>query len=57
MERYRESGECANGLYVWLSHMIVIERLTKLNVDRAAQDLVQSGEFRNAFEGPFYTEP
>jgi hypothetical protein len=56
MERYRESGECANGLYIWSSHMIVIERLTKMNVDRAVQDLVQSGEFRNAFEGPFHVE-
>lgn len=56
MERYGESGECANGLYVWCSHMIVIQRLTKLNVDRAIQDLMQSGEFRNAFEGPLSPE-
>lgn len=57
MERYRESRECANGLYVWSSHMIVIQRLTKSNVDLAIRDLMQSGEFRNAFEGPFHPEP
>lgn len=57
MERYSESGECANGLYVWSSHMIVIQRITKMNVERAVGDLIQSGEFRNAFEGPFLIEP
>ncbi len=56
MERYRESGECANGLYFWSSHMIVIQRLTKVKVDRAIQDLIQSGELPSAFEGPFHAE-
>jgi hypothetical protein len=56
MDQYRESGECANGLYVWATHMIVIDHLTKANVERAVQDLIESGEFATAFEGPFATE-
>jgi hypothetical protein len=53
MERYAESGECGNGLYVWASHMIIIARLTKDDVERAVTDLMKSGEFKQAFEGPF----
>lgn len=52
MEKYRESGECANGLYVWSSHMIVVDRLTKETVERTVADLLETGEFLTAFEGP-----
>ena len=52
MERYRETGECADGLYVWSTNMIVIARITTENVERAIADLIQSGEFAKAFEGP-----
>jgi hypothetical protein len=52
LERYHESGECAGGLYVWAAHMIVIERLTKQNVERAVADLIANDEFSVAFEGP-----
>jgi len=52
LDRYRESGECAGGLYVWAAHMIVIEQLTKENVKRAVADLIASDEFTVAFEGP-----
>jgi hypothetical protein len=53
MEKYRETGECAGGLYVWSAHMVVIARLTSANVERAVADLLESGEFAAAFEGPF----
>lgn len=52
LDRYSESGECAGGLYVWAVHMIVIERLTKANVERAVADLIANDEFTPAFEGP-----
>src|SRR5262249_38411945 len=57
MENYRETGECANGLYVWSTHMIVIERLTKANVERAIADLIDSGEFSTAFERTLDSAP
>lgn len=51
-DHYRETGECRHGLYFWASHMIVIETLTWENVESAVSDLIQSGEFETAFEGP-----
>jgi len=50
MAAYQESGECAGGLYVWSTHMIVLDRLTKANVEAAVADLIQTGEFARAFE-------
>jgi hypothetical protein len=50
LERYRETGECEGGLYVWAAHMIVIEQLTKANVRRAVSDLIANAEFTRAFE-------
>ena len=53
LEKYRETGECAGGLYVWSTHMMVVARLTTENVERTIADLLKSGEFTSAFEGPF----
>jgi hypothetical protein len=53
LEKFRESGECAGGLYVWSTRMIVVERLTKANVERVIADLLDTGELPTAFEGPF----
>jgi hypothetical protein len=55
MENYRETGECAAGLYVWSANMIVVSRLTRENIERAVADLLASGEFGAAFEGPLST--
>jgi hypothetical protein len=52
MEGYRESGECASGLYVWSSHMVVVNQLTTETVEQTVADLLASGEFSSAFEGP-----
>jgi hypothetical protein len=52
LDKYNETGECANGLYLWSAHMILITRLTKENVETAVADLLTSGEFAEAFEGP-----
>lgn len=56
MEKYKETGECAHGLYVWSTHMIVISRLTLENVERAVADLIENDEFDVAFEGPLTDE-
>jgi hypothetical protein len=52
MDKYRETGECGGGLYVWSVHMIVVARLTRENVERTVADLLRSGEFATAFDGP-----
>jgi len=50
MENYRETGECAGGLYVWSRNMIVVERLTKEAIQNTVANLIQNGEFASAFE-------
>jgi hypothetical protein len=50
MAAHRETGECAHGLYLWSTHMIVVDRLTRVNVERVVADLLGSGEFTSAFE-------
>ena len=50
MERYQDSGECAQGLYCWASRMIVIRRLTADAIETAIADLLETREFESAFE-------
>lgn len=52
MRRYRDSGECRGGLYVWATDMIVVETLTRDVIEAAVDDLIQSGELASAFSGP-----
>ena len=52
-EHYKETGECAHGLYFWASHPIIVDRLTWENVQATVSSLIESGEFASAFEGPF----
>ena len=47
---YRNTGECAQGLYVWSTYMLVVETLTLPNVERVVADLLATGEFVRAFE-------
>jgi hypothetical protein len=49
MERYTQSGECAQGLYVWAAEMIVIRSVTYEAIQTAVADLIETGEFRRAF--------
>lgn len=56
LARYEQTGECAYGLYVWSTYMIVIKRLTKQDVERVIADLLVKGEFNVAFEGPVSAE-
>jgi hypothetical protein len=52
MRRYRESGECANGLYVWATRMIVMEQISRRAIEEMVKDLIESEEFASAFDGP-----
>jgi hypothetical protein len=47
MARYRESGECANGAYVWASDMIVVAELSQAVIDTAVADLIATGEIES----------
>ncbi len=50
--RYRDTGECANGLYIWASHMIVLPTLDRDSIEAVVADLIKTGEFTSAFAGP-----
>ncbi len=49
LERYRHTGECCSGLYLWASNMIIVSTLTKESVRSTIADLMASGEFEVAF--------
>lgn len=53
LRQYRVSGECANGLYVWASHMIVLATLDRKSIEAVVEDLIKTGEFVSAFDGPY----
>lgn len=44
MVRWGRTGECANGLYVWATNMIVVQEITQAVIRRVAQDLVETGD-------------
>ena len=44
MARWGRTGECANGLYVWATNMIVVQEITHAVVRSVAQDLVETGD-------------
>jgi hypothetical protein len=48
-EKNRKSGECAGGLYLWASNMILVRDLSTATIERAVDDLVACDEFRSAF--------
>lgn len=44
MARWGRTGECASGLYVWATNMIVVQEITHAVINRVAQDLVETGD-------------
>jgi hypothetical protein len=51
-KKYQRSGECLSGRYVWSTNMIIVDRLTRESVESIVADLLSSGEFESAFDGP-----
>lgn len=50
--KYRETGECASGKYLWAANMIIVESLDEETIETAIADLMATGEFGSAFDGP-----
>lgn len=48
----RATGECASGKYLWAANMIIVESLDEETIETAVADLMATGEFQQAFEGP-----
>lgn len=52
LDSYRRTGECAGGTYIWASNMILVRELNLDVVRRTVADLLETGEFSSAFDGP-----
>lgn len=49
MADYKETGECANGLYFWTSDMLIVQRLTEQTICEIVENLLAEGEFASVF--------
>ena len=49
MKDYKETGECANGLYLWTSDMLVVQKLTEQTICEIVENLLAEGEFASVF--------
>ncbi|HEX7447995.1 MAG TPA: hypothetical protein VF306_10640 [Pirellulales bacterium] len=47
-EKNRTTGECAGGLYLWASDMILVERLDHATIRATIADLISSDELASA---------
>ena len=49
MKDYKETGECANGLYLWTSDMLVVQKLSEQTICEIVENLLAEGEFASVF--------
>jgi hypothetical protein len=47
MDRYKTSGECANGTFVWAVEMIILRDLSHESILSTVEELIRSGECTN----------
>ena len=52
LDRYRDTGECRRGLYIWAKNMIIARELTREAIAATVEDLLRTGEFFSAFSEP-----
>lgn len=48
LHHYQKTGECANGLYIWATDMIIVDRLTEDVIRKSIVDLINNGEIYHA---------
>jgi len=46
---WKQSGECLHGAYVWTSDMILIDEMSRPQIEKVVTDLLETGLFKNAF--------
>jgi len=49
-DEWATTGECLNGLYVWASNMIIVQRLDQWTIEQTIAHLVATDEFAKAME-------
>lgn len=48
IEKYRVTGECAHGTFVWAVEMIILRDLTEESIHATVQDLISTGVIESA---------
>lgn len=48
-EKNRATGECAGGVYLWASGMVILSDLSTSTITIAVKDMLETGEFERAF--------
>lgn len=48
LEKFRTTGECANGTYVWAADMIVVESIDEETIRKTVASLIETGEIEFA---------
>lgn len=51
------TGECLNGKYFWASDMILIDRVSRSDVEQVIEHLLSVGEFEDRFRSIPLEEP
>ena len=48
--KYRSSGDCADGAFVWIRHLVVVRDFDLDTIQRTIADLVATDEIASVFE-------
>lgn len=48
LDKYKKSGECANGIYFWAADLILVNDLKEMTIKTVVADLIDSGELKFA---------
>jgi hypothetical protein len=51
MDKNKSTGECSGGLYMWSSHMILVEKLDPETIRRTIEGLVEDEELDSGSSG------
>lgn len=48
-ERFRKSGECLGGRYLWITDMLPVEEVSRPAIEEVVRELLATGEFYSIF--------
>jgi len=49
LSNWKQSGECLSGKYFWASDFILIDRCSRLDIEKVIYHLIIEGDFENIF--------
>ena len=48
-QKNKQAGECLSGKYLFSTHMILVDQVTRIGIEEVITHLLASGEFESAF--------